>query len=238
VSSDTAHFPDTAGAAADLCGEPTDTVEFRHSTSSQQTATPRSVASISGGTDEWLLHRVQNGDKEALSSLFRRHSRTVRNVAFRILRDEGEADDLVQEVFLYLFRKPFACDPERGKAASWIVHLAYHRAFDRLRYLNARHFYTKEVLEATCAELVSLNKASLHRDESLEHVLGREVAAQLSAQLTPEQHETIQLFFSDGYTLREIAELTGRSLSNVRSFYYRGLERLRKYISTEKTRSK
>ena len=56
-------------------------------------------------SDETLMGRLRQGDREALASLFRRYSKTVRSVAFRILRDVAEADDLVQEVFLFIHRK-------------------------------------------------------------------------------------------------------------------------------------
>lgn len=62
--------------------------------------------------------------------------------------------------------------------------------------------------------------------------------AQFDSKLTPEQRQTIRLYFFEGYSLKEIAEATGRSLVNVRSHYYRGLERLRKHVLPEKLRSK
>jgi RNA polymerase sigma-70 factor (ECF subfamily) len=91
-------------------------------------------------SDELLLKQVHDGEKEALALLFRRHSRSVRNVAYRILRNESEADDLVQEVFLFIFRKAALFDSTHWGARSWIIHVTYHRAFDRRRYLNSRHF--------------------------------------------------------------------------------------------------
>jgi len=64
------------------------------------------------------------------------------------------------------------------------------------------------------------------------------LTARFNARLTAEQRETIQLYFFEGYALKEIAELTGRSLVNVRNHYYRGLERFRKYVLPEKMRSR
>ncbi len=72
----------------------------------------------------------------------------------------------------------------------------------------------------------------------MEGILGKRLMTRLNAKLTPEQSETIQLYFFEGYALKEIAELTGRSLVNVRSHYYRGLERLRRFIRPEKLRSR
>src|SRR5580658_3919313 len=80
---------------------------------------PASVIEISEVTEERLLEQVRDGDKEALGILFRRYARSVRNVAYRILRNEAEADDLVQEVFLFIFRKAESFDSSHWAARSW-----------------------------------------------------------------------------------------------------------------------
>jgi RNA polymerase sigma-70 factor (ECF subfamily) len=187
-------------------------------------------------SDRLLIERVQQGDKEALGVLFRRHARSVRNVAYRILRNDAEADDLVQEVFLFIFRKAALFDATQGAARSWIFQVAYHRAFDRRRYLNSRHFYTSQDLEGTDRHLADPRDELPFHELSMEGILGKQLTARLNARLTPEQQETIRLFFFEGYALKEIAQLTGRSLVNVRSHYYRGLARLRKYVLPEKLR--
>ena len=195
------------------------------------------VVRISEVSDELLLEQVREGAKEALGVLFRRHARSVRNVAYRILRNEAEADDLVQEVFLFIFRKAVLYDVAGGAARSWIFRVAYHRAFDRRRYLASRHFYSTKELEDTAFRLADNREEPQFHELSIEGIFGRELTARFNARLTSEQRETIQLFFFEGYPLKEIAKLTGRSLVNVRNHYYRGLERLRKYVLPEKMRS-
>jgi RNA polymerase sigma-70 factor (ECF subfamily) len=196
------------------------------------------VSPTSEQSDRLLLEQVQQGDKEALGILFRRHARAVRNVAHRILRNDAEADDLVQEVFLFIFRKAALFDASQGAARSWIFQVTYHRAFDRRRYLNSRHFYASQDLEETGQHLADPRDQRSFHELSMEGILGKQITARLNARLTPEQQETIRLFFFEGYALKEIAELTGRSLVNVRSHYYRGLARLRKYVLSEKMQSK
>ncbi len=98
-------------------------------------------------TDEALLLSTCRGDKEALGLLFQRHARLVRAVGYRILRDESEADDVLQEVFLFIYRKSDLFDPTKSSARSWIVQVAYHRAIDRRRYLDSRHFYSQVPFE-------------------------------------------------------------------------------------------
>ena len=154
------------------------------------------------------------------------------------LRDEAEADDLGQEVFLFIFRKAALFDAAHGKASSWIIHVAYHRAFDRRRYLNSRHFYTSRDRRSRELHLADPRREVSFHEQSMEGILGKPLMEKFNARLTPEQRETIQLYFFEGYALKEIAQLTGRSLVNVRSHYYRGLERLRKYVLPGKLRSK
>lgn len=189
-------------------------------------------------SDESLLKRIQEGGKEALALLFRRYAGSVRNVANRILRNEAEADDLLQEVFIHIFHKAALFDGTKGAARSWIFHVAYHRAFDRRRYLNSRHFYTTQELEDGSHHMTDPRRKIEFHQLSIEGVFGKELAGRLNARLSHEQFETIRLYFFEGHSLREIAEVTGRPLANVRNHYYRGLERLRKYVLPENLRSK
>jgi RNA polymerase sigma-70 factor (ECF subfamily) len=189
-------------------------------------------------SDELLLKQVSEGDREALGLLFQRYARSVRNVAYRILRSEAEADDLVQEVFLFIFRKATQFDSSYLPANSWIIHLTYHRAFDRRRYLKSRHFYTDQELVETSLRLADPRQEIPFHEQSMEGILGKQLVARFNLRLSPEQRETIQLYFFEGYALKEIAQLTGRPLANVRGHYYRGLEQMRKFVLPNKMRSK
>ena len=132
MSSDaTAFFPKSLADVSDL------QVERVHS--------PLAAAdhfTIAEPTDEQLLSQVSLGSRDALGLLFRRHARAVFHVAWRILRDESEADDLRQEVFLYLSERSQHFDAQKGSGASWIMQVTYHRAIDRRRYLDFRQHYS------------------------------------------------------------------------------------------------
>jgi RNA polymerase sigma-70 factor (ECF subfamily) len=245
VSSEAAYFANALATTADV--RQSDSREsqipselFESAPTSEDFPDPSSDAtiSISEIADEDLLRQVRSGSKDALALLFRRYARGIRNVAFRILRNEAEADDLVQEVFLFIFRKASLFDGSQGAARSWIFQVAYHRAFDRRRYLNSRHFYTSQELEETAGNLADARDELQFHEVSIEGILGKRLTATFNSRLTPEQRETIRLFFFEGYALKEIAQVTGRSLVNVRQHYYRGLARLRKFILPEKLRSK
>src|SRR5215472_14371291 len=116
MCSESAYFPDAFAHSDDRQSE-----QLVEQDVTSLTTQPTDV-SIS---DEELLGRVAQGSKEALALMFRRHRSPVLNVAKRILRDESEAEDLCQEVFLLLFQRARLFDAERGSASSWIIQIAY-----------------------------------------------------------------------------------------------------------------
>jgi len=185
-------------------------------------------------TDEELIAGVRANDSTALETLFDRFSRLFMGIGLRILGDYGEAEDLVQEVFVYLHQKAVLFDPERGPANKWIVQVAYHRALDRREYLNRRAFYVGTDINSLADTLLG------------ETDLDREIGAKLSraqlekafADLPERQRRTLELFYFEGLDLPEISEKLNEPLPNIRHHYYRGLEKLRKSAFIQKMREK
>src|ERR1700683_4310580 len=99
------------------------------------------------------MARVVDGDKEALAGLFRRYARLVRAVGYKILRDDSEADDLLQDVFLFIHQKSAVFDSSRSSARSWSGQMPYQRPIAPPRYLVSRHFYNQVDLEDVRDEL-------------------------------------------------------------------------------------
>ncbi len=175
-------------------------------------------------SDEALMIRICEGSREALAILFRRYARLVRTVAMRILRDESEADDLLQDVFLFVHRNCSIFDSSKAAVRSWIVQMTYHRAIDRRRYLNSRHFYTRLDLDG----IAGLQDPRLEiREDGAP--LGSTMQELLDA-LTEDQRNTLRLHFFEGYTFAEIALKLDQPLGNIRNHYYRGLDKLRKQL--------
>lgn len=219
MSSDaTAYFPDA------IAPEPVD-ASGAESTTPESEAQP--VLLRCETSDEKLLKRVGSGDKEALCLLFRRHARVVFCVACRILKDESEAEDLLQELFLFLFQKASLFDEAKSTGASWIIQMAYHRAIDRRRYLGARHHYTTQEFHE---QQISGSSGQL----SMDGIDAAALLEKLRDELSPEQQRTLELHLFEGYSFHEIAERTGQTFGNVRNHYYRGLERLRSYVFHKK----
>ncbi len=179
-------------------------------------------------SDECLLHEICVGNGEALAALFERYARLTRSVAVRILGDAAEAEDLVQDLFLFIQRKCGIFDRTKSTARSWIVQMAYHRALDRRRYLKAREFYARPFFQPSGVQVVG--KPTTESDYSAETVFGRNGLEKIVNSLSADQRETLRLHFFEGYTLAEVSEKLAQPLGNVRHHYYRALDRLRKQM--------
>jgi RNA polymerase sigma-70 factor (ECF subfamily) len=178
--------------------------------------------------DETLMALVQTGDLDALALLFRRFARPVRNVGQRIVRHTSEADDLVQEVFLYIQRRSKLFDRSKGSVRSWIFQVAYTQALLRRRQLKSHGFYASVITDKTLENGPCSDKGA-HYDNTVEGFFGRNGWRTVWDSLTGHQRETLRLHFYEGCTFTEIAEKLGQSYVNIRHHYYRGLEKLRKH---------
>jgi len=186
-------------------------------------------------SDEKLVALLRNENPEALDMLFSRHSRMVYSIALRILRDTGEAEEIVQECFLYVFRKAFTFVPSRGSVKVWIVQVAYSRARDRKAHLSRRGFYLRTDIEADGLDGALIGNTDVEREIGAKVDFNRLQYA--FEDLTEIQRKTLKLFYFEDMDLREISECLKEPLGNVRHHFYRGLERLRKSAIAERLRN-
>ena len=191
---------------------------------SQSLVTGTEKVAASGQSDEDAIARLQARDSTALNLLFDRYARLVLSIALRILRDYGEAEEVVQDVFFYVYQKASLFEPARGSAKAWIVQIAFHRALDRKAHLSRRGFYVGTDIDPLHDTLLG------HSD--LEQEVGSEmnrVHLERAFEELPEiQRRTLDLFYFQGLELREISERLNEPLGNVRHHFYRGLEKLRR----------
>lgn len=171
-------------------------------------------------SDEELARQISTGSHDALTALFDRYHRLVFDVALRIVRDPGEAEDVVQNVFLDVFRAMANFDPRKGILKVWILQYAYHRALHRKRHLVSNHFYRWENLE-TAIEVGS-NRALWGEVPETARL-----AEQLLGNLKPRQREIVELTYFEGLTAEEIARRLGESPHAVRHHLQRGVAALR-----------
>src|SRR6266853_5430195 len=171
--------------------------------------------------DTELMQYVAEGCSDALTILFDRYHRLVFDIALRIVRDPGEAEDVVQNVFLDVFRAMANFDSRKGILKVWILQYAYHRALHRKRHLVSNHFYSWENLEAA-VEIGSGRPPWGELPEAMR------LAEQMLEKLKPHQREVVEMTYYEGLTAEEIARRLGESPHAVRHHLQRGIAALRK----------
>jgi RNA polymerase sigma-70 factor (ECF subfamily) len=179
-----------------------------------------SLSDISKLTDEELMEFLRSGRHDALTILFDRYHHLVFSIALRIVRDPGEAEEVVQTVFLDIFRTAANFDCRKGILKGWLLQFAYHGALHRKRHLVANHFYRWEELEA-----VLESGASLPMAREMPEVV--RLAEEMLGKLKARQRAVLELTYYEGLTAEEIADRLCESVHSVRHDLYRGLAALR-----------
>jgi RNA polymerase sigma-70 factor (ECF subfamily) len=177
-------------------------------------------------TDEALLHNIAHGCEDCFDLIFLRFFRPVLNLAYKIIRDRSEAEDVVQEVFLAIHQQRERFDPSVASARTWVLQFGYYKSLKRRRYLSKRHFYKEHVVvdDKQCDPLLvqpEFVQRSIERKEIVEQAL---------AGLTPGQRRVVELLHCEGHTLREISLMEGKELTAIRNSYYRGINALKTFL--------
>jgi RNA polymerase sigma-70 factor (ECF subfamily) len=176
-----------------------------------------SETAIGSVNDAVLLEQVGHGNESAMEDIFRRYSGPVYSVALRVLRDNGHAEDVLQEVFLQLWRKPAAFVQQRGSLGAWLVVVARNRAIDHLRRRKPADSVEDVILAS------SVNVA----DEAERNTMMEKVR-RVIADLPPEQQKSLELAYFEGLSHTEIASRTGDPLGTVKTRIRQALITLRK----------
>jgi RNA polymerase sigma factor (sigma-70 family) len=175
--------------------------------------------------DVALVALVTEGDGSALESLYGRYGRPAYALARRILADEQLAQDVVQEVFLTVWRDATRFDARRGGFGSWLLTLTHHKAVDAVRReenLRKRH------AAAGTPDLTAPGGPDV--DDEVWDVIRRDRVRTALAGLPDTQREALGLAYFGGYTQREIAQLTGTPLGTVKTRMLAGMKRLRNVL--------
>ena len=176
--------------------------------------------------DAALLRRLQAGDRSALAELYDQHASGVYAVCLRVLRQPPEAEAVVSDVFLEIWRKPDGFDPSRGGWRTYLLPLARSRSIDRLRASATRQAKTEAAHAEGQSPPPSPDPAELAE-------LGERRGAVRAAveQLEEEQRSVLMLSYFDGLTHKEIAEALGMPLGTVKTRIRAGLKALRKSLA-------
>ncbi len=187
-----------------------------------RSADPVSWADLNSLSDELLVARLLAGNHDSLTVLFDRYHRLVFSIAIRIVRDEGEAEEVVQTVFLDIFQAAANFDPAKGTLKVWLLQYAYHRAMNRRRALSAQRIYSWDELDAS------------HERAQMPGIEAIRLCQQILMQLKPLQREVLELTYFEGLTAQEIAVRQHRSAAIVRHDLYRALAKLRRSLEPAK----
>lgn len=170
-------------------------------------------------SDGALLELVAGRDQPAMTEIFRRYGGLVYSIALRVLKDRGQAEDLVQEVFFQLWRNPGAFHPNRGALGAWLLVVARNRAIDSIRRRRPTDSLDDHVLPS----------AANLADEAERDAMMRKVKAAMS-NLPSEQRAPLELAYFEGLTQSEIAERTGDPLGTVKTRIRLALTTLRRSL--------
>jgi len=178
-----------------------------------------------GRDDRALVALVVDGDAAALETLFRRYGRPCYSLARRIIVDEQLAQDVVQEVFLALWRDASRYDPRKGAFSAWLLSMTHHKAVDGVRREeNLRKRRTSaELLEGQESEAPKV-------DEQVWSQFRRERVREVLRTLPAAQREALALAYFGGYTQREIAGLTATPLGTVKTRMLAGMRRMKESL--------
>jgi len=175
-------------------------------------------------SDEAILKRVATRDQAAFAALYDRFSGSLYALVKRILENEQDAKDALQEGFLYLWDKAGEYDPDKSKAFTWAVIIFRHKAIDRLRSLRRRIRLAEEAADEA---LTFKNDDNERADQAAERHERARIVHRALTSLPDEQRRCIESAFLKGLTHHQLAEMQGTPLGTVKTNIRRGLIRLR-----------
>jgi RNA polymerase sigma-70 factor (ECF subfamily) len=190
-------------------------------------------AAESQAEDVESLRRVVSGDQAAAAVLYDRHARALYSLILRILGDETEAEDVLQEVFVQAFRQAGRYDASRGVVAAWLLMMARSRAIDRLRARRSR-------VEGRTGEVQVLNDVPDAQPDVASALLDEErtrLVREALAELPLLQRMAIELAYYEGLSHTEIAERLEQPLGTVKTRIRLGLLKLRDVLKHLNARS-
>jgi RNA polymerase sigma-70 factor (ECF subfamily) len=175
-------------------------------------------------SDILLLKAIAARDEAALAQLYDRYDRILFGLLMRILNNREEAEDVLQETFLQIWRKAADFDESRGRPFTWLVTLARSRAIDRLRTLASRERVAEAGAREVSEEVSDAATDALKSEQ-------RGLVSDALAKLPDEQKRPIMLAYFDGLTQSEIATRLGAPLGTVKTRMRTGMIRLRELLA-------
>jgi RNA polymerase sigma-70 factor (ECF subfamily) len=173
--------------------------------------------------DDDLMRAISRGDESALGTLYDRYRLILFGLILRILHDRQEAEDVLQEAFLQVWRRAKDFDPERGRTFTWLVTIARSRALDRLRMISSRSRFVEADEQMVSDEVIDTAEVLAKSEQG-------EIVRQALRELPDEQRRALLLAYFEGLTQAEIAERLGDPLGTVKTRMRSGLIKLRELL--------
>ncbi len=183
-------------------------------------------AEVSQVSDIALLQAIARGDEASLARLYDQYRVILFGLLVRILNSREEAEDVLQEVFLQVWRRAGDYDEQRGKPFTWLVTLTRSRAIDRLRVLSARQRLATSVAQDRPAEASDALKETVRSEQ-------KDIVRQALAELPEEQRRTLLLAYFEGLTQTEIAAKLNAPLGTVKTRMRSAMTKLRETLRTQ-----
>lgn len=174
--------------------------------------------------DAELLHRMADGDEQALGALYDRWQALVHGIVLRIVRQPDDVEDVVEETFWQAWRQAARYESARGGVQTWLLTIARSRALDRVRSLTRRR---EEPLENENGEAVAHPVADGDPGSDAEASERRARVVAALADLPPEQREALELGYFEGLSQSEIADRTGQPLGTIKTRMRLAMQKLR-----------
>ena len=179
--------------------------------------------------DGELLGLITSRDRDALEALYNRYANAVYSLAMRLLRDQGAAEEVTQDVFFNVWRRASSYRAQRGSVTAWLFSIGHHRTIDELRRRRREQTQLQYGVDLS-------NKPTDKGGDPVEFTsleFERGVLKDAMRALRPEQREVVLLAYFGGFTHSEIAGRLGQPLGTVKTRMRLGLRKLREVLGPE-----
>ena len=185
--------------------------------------------------DEMLMQEITQRRQHALKELYMRYGRSLRALIGSVVHEESEADDVLQESFLQIWREAHHYSPKAGKPLGWVITIARRRAIDRVRrrdsYRRAKQRFEEEIKPPTQTVRSAGGTATEVARSDLRRFLGDQMQS-----LPRVQREAVELAYFSGLSQREIAATTNTPLGTVKTRLQLGLRKLTQCVRPLKSK--
>ncbi|MGH9818633.1 MAG: RNA polymerase sigma factor [Pyrinomonadaceae bacterium] len=173
-----------------------------------------------------ILNRIASGDRTAVEDCLDKYGGLVWSIARKLIRNNDDAEDAVQEIFIDVWKNASRFDETRSSETTFIAMIARRRIIDRIRYSSRR--ISADSLEDVLVEPMS------RTDESMQISVEARETAKAMRDLRPEQRQVLQLSIGQGFSHQEIADATGMPLGTVKTHARRGILQIREFLGLGK----